>query len=287
MFILVAFDESFAPHCSAMLTSCLDHDEIETVYALVDVLAPATRRRFARHLERHGVRCVFLDIGQHDLAGMPVFGHVSKMTYARLLADLVLPDEIERILYLDSDVVVTDSLVDLWRADLAGCAVGAVVNPGAGHIARLGMSPGASYFNAGVLLIDLPLVREAGLWRAARDYLAAYPERVIFHDQDALNVALEGGWAALDVKWNARFRPHGGTWLPVGSQNSPPRIVHFDGAGLKPWLPSQVAHPYRHMYAAARRRSAWPWYVDPNWRIWLKNALPSPLVRAIRSGRRR
>lgn len=91
-------------------------------------------------------------------------GRITRATFYRLfLADL-LPDTIEKVLYLDGDIVVRQSLCDLWNVDLTGYAIAAIPDAaGINNIewyARLGYPPDLGYFNAGVLLINLEYWRQ-------------------------------------------------------------------------------------------------------------------------------
>lgn len=266
MNIVVAFDEAFARHASAMLASCMDHGEIKNVFAIVADLSSESARQFTSSLKKRGINCQILDVSSAGLEGFPVIGHMTKMTYARLLATDLLPREIERVLYLDCDLVVMSRLDELWNHPLGGCPVACVHDAGGGHAQSLGMASDAHYFNAGVMLWDVAELRRRDVMSQAREYLRKYPERIVYCDQDALNVVLEGSWMEMPARWNARFRPDAeGRWRSNLAPGERPAIVHFDGAGLKPWQVGQPGHPYRYAYTRARWRSGWPLYADPAW----------------------
>ena len=183
-------------------------------------------------------------------------------TYYRLLLGEVLPPELERVLYLDCDMMVRGDLAELWRMTLGSALVGAVPDPGfaANHI--LGLPPGASYFNAGLLLIDLVRWRAERVGAAALAFAADHPDRLTYNDQCALNWILRDNWLALDPKWNLQtgvlsrtingwpkyFRPP-----PPVAETS--RIVHFNSPG-RPWLYVDD-HPFKPDYLAYKARTAW------------------------------
>jgi lipopolysaccharide biosynthesis glycosyltransferase len=89
------------------------------------------------------------------------------------------------------------------------------------------------YFNAGVLLIDLPLWRAERVSERALEYLARNPSSPIC-DQDALNVACDGRWTPLDPRWN--FQDHYDKVFADMEAEQLPGIVHFVTT-LKPWKP--------------------------------------------------
>ena len=115
-------------------------------------------------------------------------------TYYRIIGWGMLPETVDRILYLDVDIVVQKSLQELYNLDL-GDRVFAVCEDIFGKIngfhegnkRRLGIPEHRSYFNAGVMLVNVKALREGGevdriLAQVYRDY-----ERYEYNDQDVLN----------------------------------------------------------------------------------------------------
>ena len=98
--------------------------------------------------------------------------------------------EAERVLYLDSDVVVSASLEDLWMCDLEECALAAVDD--IGPIDPPMMSPGAAYFNSGVMLVDLKLWNAHRLSAKVWDWTRAcgLPLHQIYYEQHGLNACV-------------------------------------------------------------------------------------------------
>src|SRR5580704_6612779 len=100
--------------------------------------------------------------------------HYTIDTYTRLWLGEFFPETVNRVLYLDADIVVVGSIAPLWSTDLGGALMGAVDIPGSDQgVRRLAMRMEDGYFNAGVLLIDV------AQWRATRaeltvlDYIRA------------------------------------------------------------------------------------------------------------------
>ena len=93
------------------------------------------------------------------------------------------------------------------------------------------------YFNAGVLLIDLPRWREERISERAYAYLTAHPEAPL-GDQDGLNFACDGLWKKLDPRWN--FQKHFEEQIASLTAAERPAIVHFV-TGQKPWLPRSLS----------------------------------------------
>lgn len=125
--------------------------------------------------------------------------------YFRLfLADLI-PVNVEKILYLDIDTVTIGPLCQLFELEsdphpIAVAPDSNVVRP------DLGLGSEGTYFNSGVMLINLKQWRKQKVTENAIQYLAKNPEKILFHDQDALNAVLAGNWVKVDVKYNLTFR---------------------------------------------------------------------------------
>jgi lipopolysaccharide biosynthesis glycosyltransferase len=269
--IQVAFgvDSRFALPLGVALASLVTHhvrDEV-AVNILHDGLPSADVRRIERTVAG---RCAidWHSVKPLDLAGAHHTAHLSTATNYRLLLPRFLSTE--RVIYLDCDVVITDSLRELWEADMGGQMVAAVRDasgpfpvgvPGSGQNRRkLGLEPDLPYFNAGVLVIPLDL------WRAEE-----VPERALrvlrdsaprFGDQDALNLVLQSRWTELARRWNlqsADVTGDGLSWAlwpdEVACALERPAIMHFS-EGDKPWF-AHSKHPLRQHWLDALGQSAW------------------------------
>ena len=93
---------------------------------------------------------------------------------------------VERILYLDADVLVGRDLKEIWRIDMGGRPIGAVRDIGypIGHPGLPEINRGHIYFNAGVLLVNLSLIRRR--LPEMKNALATLKETA-YRDQDFLN----------------------------------------------------------------------------------------------------
>jgi lipopolysaccharide biosynthesis glycosyltransferase len=194
--------------------------------------------------------------------------HYTIDTYTRLWLGEFFPETVDRVLYLDADIVVVGSIAPLWSTDLGGALMGAVDIPGSDQgVRRLAMRMEDGYFNAGMLLIDV------AQWRATRaeltvlDYIRLNPERVSY-DQDALNACFRSRTKRLDYKWNV-IRPfyREPLVLPLGRAEieairRDAQIIHFNG-GSKPWS-YFCDHPRRAEYEKYLRMTEWRNYVPPD-----------------------
>jgi lipopolysaccharide biosynthesis glycosyltransferase len=266
-----AVEGSYLPHSAAMLYSVLRHrgDRPVHVHFLHDSSLPADDlAALAGMVEREGGRISFVAVPDDRVAGLPVEGFTRKATWYRVLVADLLPD-LERILFLDADLLVLDALGPLWETDLGDNYLAAVTNvfqPDHVHRpAELGMDLPQRYFNAGVMLLDLERIRRDGCVAAMRDYGVAHAEDLMFRDQDALNAVLADGRLPLHPRWNFMNAFLDFPWaayvfgareLREAKEN--PAIRHFEGQGVnKPWN-WLCAADLRELYFEHRRHTPWP-----------------------------
>ncbi|TAG79739.1 MAG: glycosyltransferase family 8 protein [Betaproteobacteria bacterium] len=167
----------------------------------------------------------------------------STACYARLLMGSFLPD-VERVIYLDVDIVVNRPLDELWNVDLGGRLLGAVRDPHFQTLAddclthsqpELGDDL-VHYFNSGVLIVDLDFWRRSSFEQVVLNYLSEHGAKCKLWDQTALNRLLRGHVAWLHSSMN---------FLVLPAQNHDFRVdqaVLFDGRAIyhmvgatKPW----------------------------------------------------
>jgi lipopolysaccharide biosynthesis glycosyltransferase len=164
-----------------------------------------------------------------------------------------LPDDLDKVLYLDTDIVVRGSLTELWNTNISVHALAAVAHDDdEDHLREaLGLPKGTPYFNSGVLLMNLRYCRQRAVVENAISFVKEYPQKIQFWDQDALNATLVDQWLELPKSWNWRDKKR-----PSRKLEGEPAIVHFVGHN-KPWHWSNN-HPFRHEYRKYRRKTPWP-----------------------------
>ena len=130
--------------------------------------------------------------------------YITKATYYRLLFTDTFGANINKVLYLDGDMIITGSLRLLWETDLDGYAVGAVTDMSESihDYIRLGYPRELGYFNAGMLLVNLDYWREHHVKDLFLDVINHHPERIKYHDQDVLNIVFCRAKKMLPFKYN-------------------------------------------------------------------------------------
>ena len=118
---------------------------------------------------------------------------VTKAAYYRLELGSLLPDSIDKVLYLDGDIIVRKSLDDLWNTDISKYALAAVPDQSEAIFEEennLKVEHWHVYFNAGVMLVNLKYWKERNLRKDYYNFIQNYPDRIRLWDQDVLNYVL-------------------------------------------------------------------------------------------------
>ena len=269
MDVAFAADRAYLPHAATMARSVLAHTDPGAVRLHLlhpRALDPDDLGRLRAMVESLGSTVATHAIDDPRMAALPATGRISAVMWYRILLPELLPDA-PRALYLDCDIVATADLAPLMAVDLEGSAVGAVHNVpygGADDAARVGLPPGRRYFNSGVLLLDLERWRHTDVTDRLVAFARTEGERLVFPDQDALNVVLADDRAVLHPRWNCQnslfFSPEAADVFGadvVQAACADPAIVHFEGPALaKPW---HYLSPHPHRAAYLRHRAATPW----------------------------
>lgn len=148
-------------------------------------------------------------------------GRFTPAIYSRLFLDIVVSEKLDRILYLDCDLVVRSDLRDFYYSDFNDKYLIATEDFGDSYIEKFKLAYSLEqYFNSGVLLFNMRKLREDDIFKNARD---SYSLAFKYADQDMLNLAVNGAWLSVGDEYN-----YMGAFL-----NPDAKIVHY--AHCKPW----------------------------------------------------
>ena len=131
-------------------------------------------------------------------------GNLTLHTWYRLLLPEILPNNVSRVLYLDADTIVTNSLDELFELDMGNVAIAGSLDPQSftdKPYERCGYEKNKQYICAGVLLINLDYWRENHLTDKIIKYAQANNERLIFQDQDAINYVCQDSKIILPFRY--------------------------------------------------------------------------------------
>jgi lipopolysaccharide biosynthesis glycosyltransferase len=211
MNILLCSDNTYAPHLAATIASVLSNNSNVNFYIFTTDFSLTNKELLKNFVLKKGARISFVYVDESLLKGLPMSveasKHISIETYLRLFAELLLPKSVDKLIYLDSDIIVRDSLLELWNYNIDEYALAAVYQYNEwsynnGTFSRLNYDQSYGYFNAGVLLINLVFWRKRNVTTRLFSFINGNYNSIISHDQDTLNAVLHKETAPLKCKWN-------------------------------------------------------------------------------------
>lgn len=173
--------------------------------------------------------------------------HISLAAYYRIKLPQLLPESIEKVLYLDCDILCTKSIKDFYSTDLNGysCAVCLDERSCEDEIyQRLSYEKKYGYFNSGMMLINLFWWRINQVQEKTLDYISKNQEILLWHDQDALNFILKGSVLYVPYRYNMLQG-----YLFSNDYFDEKKNVHFIHycSSYKPWH-VECNNPFKHEY---------------------------------------
>ena len=193
-----------------------------------------------------------------DFTQFPCFSQHSLGTFIRILIPNLLQGITNKVLYLDADILCMGDLNELYSIDIDNC-IAAVVHDefdttAKTQIAALNLSH-TKYFNTGVMYINVDNWVENNCQSKALTILST--QKLLFADQDALNLVLNGRVKYIADKWNYRY--HLVDFLSKGSNSLAVTalvvFMHFTGP-VKPWQ-DWCLHEAKAIFIVYQAASSW------------------------------
>lgn len=191
--ILVTLNAGYLPPLKVMLWSLHANNPTET-FSIWLVHASMTEAQVAEvqqladafgwQLHNEHVTTAFTD-------QTPLIERYPQEMYFRLLCGQILPADVQRVIYLDPDILVINALRPLWELDLQGKMLAAAAHRGVtklvDNVNQLRLGTTTSYFNSGVLVIDVAQARTKIKLSDITAAIEKYSATLILPDQDILN----------------------------------------------------------------------------------------------------
>ena len=260
MNILITIDNRYTEPARVMLSSLLRknkgtqfdiyvlHSSLtgENIAALESVLEPGRSKLHTVKITTDGL-----------LDSAPTTDRYPKEMYFRIFAARYLPEQLDRILYLDPDIVVNGSLTDLYEMPLDGYLIAAATHV---HeimrkinVIRLDMHEDGTYINSGVLLMNLRALREEQDCNEVFDYIKKYKYLLMLPDQDVLSGLYSDRIIPIDAcRYNMterlfRYCRMDDDTKDINWVRSNSAIIHYCGRN-KPWKENYIGKlDVRHM----------------------------------------
>ena len=245
--IVLVADNAYLIPLETTIKSVLYHNKDVGFYILNNDIAPEWFKLLGKKMEvvNSTIKNIYID--KEIFEGYKTGPHINYATYFRFFAPEVV--DADRILYIDSDLIVTGDLSPLFEIDFQGYSIGAVDD----YYAYEGRTSG---FNAGVLLMNVAKWKEYSIVNNLLELAAEKHSIVHLADQSILNIYFENNWLELDKTYNYMVGVDISNLIQKYErlEDSLPVVVHF-ASHDKPW----------NTYSISRLRELWWTYRDLDW----------------------
>lgn len=259
--VVFAADDNYVPQLTTTVYSAMKNADPSYFYDVVVLqrnIAWDKQERLRDFFKQFPNMSLRFTNVERELSGYDLStnnAHISIETYYRFLIQKLLPFY-DKVLYLDSDIVINGDIAKLYNTELQGKLLGAIrdidflANLNVKHGKRMGYAKNVlkmknpyDYFQAGVLVLNTKAMRERYTIRQWLTY-ASNPA-FIYNDQDVLNAHCEGEVLYLPWEWNVVHdcggrvgnlfvqAPNDIYDAYMRSRNNP-QIIHYAGF-QKPW----------------------------------------------------
>lgn len=240
--IFFASDDNYVPFLAVTLYSLEQNADRNFNYEIkilnADNISIENKFRILSEFEIDGFDIEFVDVTpfvENFSSKLHTRDYYSKTTYYRLLIPNMYP-QYDKALYLDCDIVINDSISNLYNTELGENYVGAIPDQSVSYMSdefkdyvekRVGVDNFRHYFNAGILVMNLKKLREINF----EDKFITLLTKVKFdvaQDQDYLNVICKNHVKYIDETWNEMP-------IPVDIKRPKvPSLIHYN-LSFKPW----------------------------------------------------
>jgi lipopolysaccharide biosynthesis glycosyltransferase len=193
MNILVTLDRNYLPPLKVMLFSMFTNNKDISfdVYVMHDSLKKTDLKDLNKLANKFNSKIIEVKIEAHQFKEAPTLLHYTKAMYFRLLAQHYLPSNLERIIYIDPDVLVLNSLKNLYEMKIDNYYYAAAYHKlfSAKTVNRIRLYPYKikNYYNSGILLLNLKQLRKKVSQELIFDFVKDNKHKLVMPDQDVIN----------------------------------------------------------------------------------------------------
>lgn len=254
-------DDSYAQHLGVMMTSVLSFAREEDSYKfflVTDFLSDENKAKIEELKKIKDFELEYIYVNEKDFENVNT-GHLKISQFYRFL--LFKLESVDKLLYLDADMVCRHDVSELYATDIEGYSVAGAEDIMAQHMKNTyGLSETTTYINSGVMLLNLKETRNIELSEVLKDLPPIFVPGT-YGDQDVINYILQDKVLPVDLRWNYCY-PFATTYKDVDyyvSLSKNPYIVHWI-TDVKPWKPDIRIPHMKEEYFKYLKKS--PWYSE-------------------------
>lgn len=244
--LLVTIDRNYLEPLIIMLRSYAEtNPEVKTnLYVAHSALDKNDFQYLIESINTKQILVYDIKVTEHWFTDIPVLERLPEESFYRLLAFHILPENADRCLYLDPDIIIRKSLLPLYNTDLGECYIAASSHmhgkKDAFNKARLGIRGQERYINSGVMLMNLKHIRRDFNVEDILECLEESVQSLLLGDQDMVNILFGRKTLFvpeeiynLDERTFRYFSENKGWTIDTVAEKT--AIIHYNGK-CKPWL---------------------------------------------------
>lgn len=283
--IVYASDNMFAEILGVSLVSLYENSkDIDiVVYVLDSGITEQNRKKIESISRKYGSMVVWLHAINvaEELSINVATDRGSISQYARLFVSRVLPEDLDRVLYLDCDIIIRKSIRELWELNLHGKTIAALMDAFSKYYRKnIDLEEKDIMFNSGVMLIDLKRWKEREIEKRLLEFISSKHGYIQQGDQGALNAILSHDVYCFEPRFNAVTIFFDFSYREMMIYRKPPKfydeeavqkavenpdILHFTSSffSKRPWM---LGSEHMYMYLWMRYKEMSPWKEEPLWK---------------------
>ena len=261
-------DDKYVQHCCAMLCSLFENNKEHKVivYLLHHGLSNDSQELLHLLADRYENEIICHDVNPDVFDGVelnPTHTWLSKAAFYRFLIPEIAPSDVNRVLYLDCDIIVLSDISPLFKLAIDEYGIAAIKDSSPferKHRDVMGLELDDRAFCSGMMMINLAYWREHNCQQQLFDYARKEKDNLVMEDQDILNFVFRKKWFQLPYKYGKTpltVAPvdKNQRWFDIYEFVYEPCIYHY-AAHVKPWL--DVWFPDKHYYWEYVKISGFP-----------------------------
>lgn len=275
--VLYMCDDGFAEIAGVSITSLFENNPQEhlklVVYILGVNISKENQTRFYQLGKDYGQEIVLIDASEEYevIRKMKLSSYRgSAMTNLRLHFDKLIPESVQRILYIDCDTIICDSLEAMCEFSMNEKLLAMAMDA---YGKLLWNDKNTIYYNAGVLLIDCEKWRTENWREQIEQFIECSTENLAHPDQDVFNTVCREEIITLPMRYNLQvvhreyseklYFKHLApneyySELEIENARKAPAIVHLVRVlGTNPWYQDGKIHPDYQLYCKYKEMSYW------------------------------
>ena len=250
------------------------------IYVMDNHISDVNKRKLIEVVKKYNREISFVPMpDMKDLTGQEIDTRRWNIsTFGRLYMASALPETVHKVLNIDCDTIIVDTIEPLWNTDMTGKVFGGMLECINNRYRRnVGKHNGDYYLNGGIVFLNLDEVRAGNYEQKFTNYITKYGSSLAYLDQDVLNGVVEQDkkiklpmrYNVLSIYFYATYeqvlkirRSKSGDFYSreeFTAAVKEPGLVHFTTCfldGLRPWIKGN-GHPYLEKFLEYKEMSPW------------------------------